>query len=72
MIISDLEYIESANETEVEGGWSYYYKPAYNFAQADASAEAFGKNTVAKTYGNTFVVSGQFSGAKSSSISESF
>jgi hypothetical protein len=75
MIISDLQYIESANETEVQGGWSYYvpkYKAPYNYAQADAAAEAFGKNTNAKTYTNTLVVSGEFSGAKSSAVSESF
>jgi hypothetical protein len=74
MIISDLQYIESANETnetEVQGGWGYYYSP-YNYAQADASAEAVGYNTEAKTYTNTLVISGQFSGAKSSAISKSY
>jgi hypothetical protein len=71
MIISDLQYIESANETEVQGGWGYYKRP-YNYAQADAAAEAVGKNTIAKTYTNTLVISGEFSGAKSSAVSESY
>ncbi|MFM2315347.1 MAG: hypothetical protein RLZZ04_4625, partial [Cyanobacteriota bacterium] len=32
MIISDLQHIEIATETEVQGGWGgYYYRP-YNVA----------------------------------------
>jgi hypothetical protein len=72
MIISDLQHIESATETEVKGGYSYYYKKPYNVAAANAGAEAFGKNTKAYTSTGTLVVSGEFSGSGSSSFSESF
>lgn len=86
MIISDLQHIESATETEVKGG-TYYcepvyckpvyckpvcYKPAYNVASADASAEAYGKNTKAETSTGTLVISGQYSGSGSSSKSETW
>jgi hypothetical protein len=81
MIISDLQYIESATETEVRGG-TYYcepvyckpvcYKPAYNVASATAGAEAFGKNTKAETSTGTKVISGQYSGSGSSSKSETW
>ncbi len=66
MIISDLQYIESANETEVQatGG-------AFNQAGATGLAEAFGKNTKAFVYTSTLTIEGQFSGAYSSSYSES-
>ena len=68
MIISDLQYIESANETEVQatGGSSF------NQAGADGLAEAFGKNTKAFAYTSTLTIEGQFSGAASSSYSESY
>ena len=65
MIINDLQYIESANE-EVKGGWSF------NQAGADADAESFGFNTKSFTTTKTLVVEGEFSGASSSSYSESF
>ena len=66
MIISDLQYIESANETEVQatGG-------AFNQAGADGIAEAFGKNTKAFSYTRTLTIEGKYSGAGSSSYSES-
>ena len=62
MIISDLQYIESADNSEVQGG-SYYCcygkekKEKYeNYAKADANADAkaFGKYT--NTYTDTFAV----------------
>jgi|GEM_PF-1563970 len=70
MIINDLQYIESANE-EVQGG-SWWKRRAFNQAGADANAEAFGFNTKAFTRTNTLVIEGNFSGANSSSYSESF
>jgi hypothetical protein len=72
MIISDLQYIESANETQVEGGGCWcYYKPSYNVAGAEGIAEAFGKNTKAFSYTRTLTIEGKYSGAGSSSYSES-
>ena len=72
MIISDLQYIESANE-EVQGGHSYwYYRKPFNQAGADADAEAFGYNTKSFTTTRTLAVSGEFSGSSSSSYSETF
>ena len=68
MIISDLQYIESANETEVQATGGYYF----NQAGAEGVAEAFGKNTKAFSYTNTLTIQGQFSGAASSSYSESY
>jgi hypothetical protein len=81
MIISDLQYAESATETEVKGGSYYFkpvyykpvhYKPAYNVATANASAEAYGYNTKAETFTGTKVISGHYSGAGSSSKSETW
>jgi hypothetical protein len=70
MIISDLQHIEAANETEVKGGSSYggwyNYRP-YNVAEANASAQAFGTNTNTSTYTNTTVIQGQYSGSNSGS-----
>jgi len=75
MIISDLQYIESANE-EVVGGSKKYKswkkRKPFNQAGAEATAEAFGFNTKAFTKTDTLVVEGEFSGASSSSYSESF
>ena len=77
MIISDLQYIESANE-EVVGGTKKYVISAwkkrkpFNQAGADAVAEAYGYNTKSFTKTDTLVVKGEFSGAYSSSYSESF
>jgi hypothetical protein len=52
MIISDLQYIESATETEVKGG----VRPAFNQAGATGVAEAFGKNTKAFVYTHTLTI----------------
>jgi hypothetical protein len=80
MIISDLQHIESAIEVEVNGGCGYCpppvncepkpkcYKPSYNVASADASAQAFGTNTKAYTNTDTLVIEGQYSGSRSSSF----
>jgi hypothetical protein len=80
MIISDLQHIESASEIEVNGGHGYCcppvhcepkpkcYKPSYNVAGADASAQAFGTNTKAYTNTDTLVIEGQYSGSRSSSF----
>ena len=66
MIISDLQYIESADNSEVQGGSSYCYPKCddkytcddkyKNYAKADANADAkaFGKYT--NTYTDTFAV----------------
>jgi hypothetical protein len=74
MIISDLQYIESANETEVKGGYGKkpVVKPPYNLAVATASAEAFGRNTKTYTATGTLVIQGNYSGSGSESVSESF
>ena len=79
MIINDLQYIESANESVQGGSWKDGYgswkKPApqpFNQAGADADAESFGFNTKSFTTTKTLVVEGEFSGASSSSYSESF
>ena len=74
MIINDLQYIESANEEVTGGKWGYYgsWKQPFNQAGADADAEAFGFNTKSFTKTKTLVVEGEFSGASSSSYSESF
>jgi hypothetical protein len=74
MIISDLQYIESANETEVQGaGGKYYdyykkYKPSA-VALADSTAAAIGYKTEAKTYTNTTAIAGVGSFAESGSSS---
>ncbi len=72
MIISDLQYIESVDTSEIQGGSGYYKKPDYKKggkAQADAYADAsaYGKYTYA--YTNTYAVAdaGKYSGASSSS-----
>jgi hypothetical protein len=73
MIISDLQHIESANNIEVQGGYSFdYYQRPYNVAGANAGAQAFGRNTKAFTSTDTLVIEGQFSGSSSSSSSETF
>jgi hypothetical protein len=73
MIISDLQHIESATETEINGGcgWCGGYQPRpYNAAGANASADAFGRNTKAYTNTDTLVIEGQYSGSRSSSFAE--
>ena len=60
MIISDLQYIETVDNSEVLGGYGKkydykkYYKKYSAKASADASATAVGKKTDA--YTNTFAV----------------
>ena len=69
MIISDLQYIESVDNSEVQVAGGYhrrYYREAY--ASADADADAYGDKTFAKT--NTYAVADAdwgYSGASSSS-----
>lgn len=76
MIISDLQHIESATETRVQGGRGGGCKPpgghrrVLNTARAEAGAEAFGSNTETSTTTDTLVVQEQFSGSSSSSIAE--
>jgi hypothetical protein len=73
MIISDLQYVESATETEVKGGGCWCYeKRSYNVADAGALAEAFGRNTKAFSYARTLTIEGNYSGAASGSYSESY
>ncbi|MEO0012776.1 MAG: hypothetical protein RLZZ535_1165 [Cyanobacteriota bacterium] len=69
MIISDLQYIESVNETEAQatGGGKYF-----NQAGATGVAEAFGRNTKAFAYTHTLTIEGNYSGAGSESYSESY
>jgi hypothetical protein len=78
MIISDLQYIESANESEVQGAGGKYYsydykKPKYiapkAVAEAGATAEAVGKNTYTATGTETVAVAGVFSSSSSGSLS---
>lgn len=67
MIISDLQYIESADNSEVQGG-GFFGRTSSAFADADAEAGAFGDRTSART--NTAVIAdsdGGFSGSRSSS-----
>ena len=66
MIISDLQYIESADNSEVQGGFFGSFTSA--FADANAEALAFGDDTFAST--NTATVANSdsgFSGSASSS-----
>ena len=70
MIISDLQYIESAENSEIQGG-----KWGYANANADGDAQAYGDKTNA--YSNTYVVADAnagFSGAssKSSATAENY
>ena len=67
MIISDLQHIESATETEVKGGFDWK-----NVADANAEGQAFGKITYAQAQTKTLTIKEQFSGAASSSISKSY
>ena len=53
MIISDLQYIESVDTSEVQGG-SYYYPSTSANANADGYAQAYGQYTNA--YSNTYAV----------------
>lgn len=76
VIISDLQYIESVTETEVQGGCRSCgrgptggRKPC-NTAIAEAGAKAFGTFTTTSTTADTLVIQGQFSGSGSSSLAE--
>lgn len=77
MKISDLQYIESVDASEVQGAGKYkdYYKKykKYSYkkagAVADADAQAFGDKTFAET--TTSIVADSddgFSGSSSSSV----
>lgn len=84
MIISDLQHIESATETEVQGGCKRWWCPygsasvdpisfgslSYNAAEAEAGAQAFGTNTITSTTTDTLAIQGQLSGSSSSSFAE--
>jgi hypothetical protein len=60
MIISDLQYIESAKNTEVQGGnWSY--------ASAYQNAQAYGR--VTWTQGNSYAIADARSGVSLSGSS---
>jgi hypothetical protein len=48
MIISDLQYIETAENSEVEGGYNTSYANAYQTAQA------YGNYT--STYGDSYAI----------------
>jgi hypothetical protein len=48
MIISDLQYIESADNAEVQGGWNQAYADSY------ADAQAYGNYT--DTFTNTYAI----------------
>jgi len=68
MIISDLQYIESVDTSEVQGGFFFSFDSA--FAAADATAVSFGDDTFAST--NTATIADSDSGvsaASSSSVS---
>jgi hypothetical protein len=72
VIISDLQHIESATETEVQGGCKKCWRPSggqkpkppaiscdppyYNTAVAEAGAQAFGTNTITSTTTDTLVI----------------
>lgn len=83
MIISELQHIESATETDIQGGMaacgcypsrgtgtSYYPRPYNNVARANASAQAFGTNTRTSTFTYTLVIPGQLSISYSSCFAE--
>ena len=65
MIISDLQYIESANNTDVQGGFSF----------ADALANATAVGNVSFSVTDTFAVAvpgGANSGSRSTAFSASY
>ncbi|MEM8674935.1 MAG: hypothetical protein AAGF83_13830 [Cyanobacteria bacterium P01_G01_bin.67] len=72
MIISDLQYIETVDNSDVQGGWKSKYYPKYysSVAGATASAEAFGDKTEAFANTFTFTAPG-VSAAGSNSFSSS-
>ena len=82
MIISDLQFIEAADNSEVQGaGGKYYdyYKKYYYTktakASADADAKAFGDKTDA--YTNTFAIADSdagvsLSGSKSYAVASTY
>jgi hypothetical protein len=84
MVISDLQHIESATKTEVQGGCRRWWCPSgnmifrpssidplsYNVAGAEAGAQAFGTNTITSTTTDTLAIQEQFSGSDSGSFAE--
>lgn len=57
MIINNLQYIESVNETEVQGAGGYggyYHRPRYADASSSGNATAYGKNTYTSVYNSAF------------------
>lgn len=78
MIISNLQHIESATETSVQGGCKKCWKPFgggkcyYNAAGGKSEAQAFGTDTVTSTTTDTLAIQGQFSGSDSGSFAEAF
>lgn len=77
MIISELDYIEVANNSDLEGasgygGYYYYVYPSADadaYAYADALAIGYKSDAFTKTYTNAVAVSGVFSQANSGSYS---
>jgi len=67
MIISDLQYIESADNSEVQGGFSFRSRFTSAFASADSEAVAFGDRTFAST--NTVTVADADNGVSASGSS---
>ena len=63
MIISDLQYIETVENSEVQGGGWF---DSFSFADADAASQAIGDFAVAFTNTSSVAVPG---GASSSSSS---
>jgi hypothetical protein len=68
MIISDLQYIESVDTSEIQGGSYYYKKGGSAYANAYGDAQAYGKYTSANTYTSVIAdADAGFSAASSSS-----
>jgi hypothetical protein len=63
MIISDLQYIESAENTEVQGGYNQAYANSY------ADGQAYGNYT--STYTDTYAIADAKNGVSLSGSSSS-
>jgi hypothetical protein len=63
MIISDLQYIETAENSEVEGGTNYSSAGAYQ------NSQAYGNYT--NTYGNSYAIADAKNGVSLSGSSSS-
>lgn len=74
MIISDLQHIKFATETEVQasGGRRYQWRPWYQCHTPDASANPEAFSTYTETSADTLVIKGQFSGSGFNTPSEFF